>query len=268
MMCSFGCEPYGIIQRQPSRLQPDSQLVGGMRWLVSLVVLALICSVASAPVLGQTEQAAITGTVTDPSGAAVPEAIVTVTNTSTQVSSKTQTNSLGYYNVPYLPIGEYSLKVEKPGFKAGVVAHVVLQVNLIATVNVQMEVGAVQEQVSVTAASVLLEQQQAALGQTLSTNAILQLPNLGRDPYAFVKLTPGVLPGTGDAPIVQGGRDGTTEVLLDGADTRASCCSNIAYTPPLEAVQEFKLLTSNYSAEYGRSGGGALVAVGKMGTNT
>ena len=235
----------------------------GTKYPPFLVLLAL----AAAPAWGQTEQAAITGTVTDPSGAAVPQATVSATNTSTQVTTTTATNNLGYYNLPYLPIGVYSVKVEKRGFKVGVVQRVVLQVNLIATVNLQLEVGAVQDQVTVEAAAVLLEQQQASLGQTLTTTSILQLPNLGRDPYAFVKLTPGVLPGTGDAPIVQGGRDNTTEVLLDGADTRASCCSNIAYTPPLEAVEEFKLLTSNYSAEYGRSGGGALVAVGKMGTN-
>ena len=267
MTVSLEIESTRVRDRRPFRLKPRSRAAQGTNCLLILAALAVTCQFSVRQAWSQTEQGGITGTVTDASGAAVPQATVTATNTSTQVSATTITNTSGNYNLPYLPIGEYSVKVERKGFKAGIVTGVLLRVNLTATVNVQLEVGAVQEQVSVQASAVLLEQQQSSLGQTLSTTAILQLPNLGRDPYAMVKLAPGVLPGTGDEPIVQGGRDGTTEVLLDGADTRASCCSNLAYTPPLEAVQEFKLVTSNYSAEYGRSGGGALVAVGKMGTN-
>ncbi len=233
-----------------------------------LLLAAAMCSQFSIPpAWSQTEQAAITGTVTDSTGAAVPKATVTATNVNTKVSAVAETNALGYYNLPYLPIGEYAVRVEKPGFQTAAVSGVILRVNLIATINIQLSVGTVRQEVTVQAAPVMLEQQQASLGQVVSTTAIIQLPNLGRDPYAFVKLAPGVLPGTGDEPIVQGGRDGTTEVLLDGADTRTSCCSNLSYDPPLEAIQEFKLVTSNYSAEYGRSGGGALVAVGRMGTN-
>ncbi|HWB98569.1 MAG TPA: TonB-dependent receptor, partial [Bryobacteraceae bacterium] len=232
-----------------------------------MLAVVFFCQYFVSQAWAQTEQAAITGTVTDATGAAVPQATVTATNVNTRVSAVAETNTLGYYNIPYLPIGQYTVKVEKAGFQGATVSGIALRINLIATINVELAVGGVQQEVTVRSTSVLLEQQQAALGQNIETTAILQLPNLGLNPYSLVKLTPGVLPNTGVQGIVQGGRAGTTEVLLDGADTRASCCSNLTYTPPLEAVQEFKLVTSNYSAEYGRSGGGALIAVGKMGTN-
>ena len=233
----------------------------------------LICAVLIlllvAPIVlrAQTEQASITGTVSDASGAAIPKATVTATSVRTQVSAVTETNDLGYYNIPYLPIGDYSVKAEKEGFKVGTVTGITLLVGQIATINVQLTVGTVKQEITITAAPVLLQQQSAELGTSVTTNTILQMPISGRDPYSLEKLSPGVLPGTGDQPVVNGGRDGTTQVLLDGADTRTSCCSGLSYDPPLESVQEFKLITSNYSAEYGRSGGGELAVVGKMGTD-
>ncbi|HVV71323.1 MAG TPA: carboxypeptidase-like regulatory domain-containing protein, partial [Verrucomicrobiae bacterium] len=253
------CLPYG----RP--LRPG--IAQSLEYLPFLLAVVFFCQYFVSQAWAQTEQAAITGTVTDATGAAVPQATVTATNVNTRVSAVAETNTLGYYNIPYLPIGQYTVKVEKAGFQGATVSGIALRINLIATINVELAVGGVQQEVTVRSTSVLLEQQQAALGQNIETTAILQLPNLGLNPYSLVKLTPGVLPNTGVQGIVQGGRAGTTEVLLDGADTRASCCSNLTYTPPLEAVQEFKLVTSNYSAEYGRSGGGALIAVGKMGTN-
>ena len=228
------------------------------------VGLALLVSGIS---LGQVEQAGITGTVTDPTGAAVPKAKITATNVKTQVSAATETNDLGYYNLPYLPVGEYTVTAEKPGFEVGRTVGVNLRVGLIATINIQLKVGTVSGQVTVTATPVLLDQQLASLGNVVGSTQITELPLLGRDPYALIALSPGVMPNGNDTPVIDGGRGTTSAVLLDGADTRASSTNGLAFDPPLESVQEFKLITSNASAEYGRSGGGILTAVGRSGTN-
>jgi hypothetical protein len=224
---------------------------------------------ASGGLRAQTVEATITGIVTDPSGAGVPGATVAATHVSTNVSTTTKTNASGYYTLPYLPIGDYILRAEKIGFKVGVTPEVRLTVNLTATVNIQLQVGSVKQRVTVQATPTLLELQSSSVSNTLGSTPLLQLPNNGRDPYSAVTgLAPGALPGTGDQPIVNGGADGTSEVLFDGADTRTASGGGIAYSPPLDAVQEVTFLTSNYSAQYGRSEGGAVVAVGTSGTNT
>jgi Carboxypeptidase regulatory-like domain len=235
----------------------------------SIVVTILgILLLAPGGLRAQTVSATITGIVTDPSGAGVPGARVTATHVSTNVSASSVTNASGYYNLPYLPIGEYIVRAEKTGFKVGVAPEIRLTINLVATVNIQLSVGSVKQRITVQATPTLLELQSASINNTLSSTPIRQLPNSGLDPYSAVtSLAPGVLPGTGDQPIVNGGADGTSEVLFDGGDTRTASGGGIAYTPPLDAVQEVTFLTTNYSAQYGRSGGGAVVAVGTSGTN-
>ncbi|MBI3694568.1 MAG: carboxypeptidase regulatory-like domain-containing protein [Acidobacteria bacterium] len=221
------------------------------------------------PALAQVEQATITGTVTDSSGAVVPGARVSVTNVKTGVSGETQTNAEGQYRVPYLHPGEYEVVVAKDGFDKARVAGVTLTVGLTATIAVVLKPGALQQEVLVTSSVVQLEQQSASLGNVVGSRQILELPLLGRNPYSLVMLAPGVLPkgSAGVGPIVNGGRSNTSEVLLDGAESRNSTTNDIAYTPPLETVQEFKILTNNFSAEYGRSGGGVLTAATRSGTN-
>lgn len=234
------------------------------------IVLTILGAIllASGGLRAQSVEATITGVVTDPSGAGVPGAKVIATHVSTNVSTTTQTNGSGYYNMPYLPIGEYVVRAEKTGFKTGVAPEVRLTINLTATVNVQLQVGSIQQRVTVQATPTLLELQSSSIGNTLSSEPLRQLPNNGLDPYSAVTtLAPGSLPGTGDQPIVNGGADGTSEVLFDGADTRTASGGGIAYHPPMDAVQEVTFLTSNYSAQYGRSEGGAVVAVGTSGTN-
>lgn len=200
---------------------------------LALVAVIFCFQLALPEASAQTEQASIAGTVTDASGGAVPDAKVTATNNATQVSAVARTNALGYYSLPYLPIGTYALTATKTGFRTGTVSNVILTVNFIATINIRLAVGTVRQAVTVTAAPAMIEAQQASLGEVVNKGLLLQLPNSGLDPYSLVKLAPGVLPNTGDNPIVQGGRAGTSEDLLDGADTSNSCCSRLAYTPPL-----------------------------------
>lgn len=217
----------------------------------------------------QTDQGAITGVVTDESNAPVAGVTVTVANSATQVSSSAKSNSQGYYNFPYLGPGAYSITAEKTGFSTARVNDIHLQVGLTATINVTLKVGSVHQEVSVSATAALLEQQSAAQGNVVGSQQILQLPNGGRNPYNLVTQAPGVIPAgnTGTGPIISGGRSNTTDVLLDGAEARNNSTNDIAYTPPLEAVDEIKIITNNYSAEYGRSGGGIITGGSRSGTN-
>lgn len=219
--------------------------------------------------LAQVEQATITGTVNDQSGGVILGARVVVTNIKTGVSKETLTNEAGSYRVPYLHPGPYTVTVDQPGFSPARVSDINLSVGLIATINVTLKPGAIEEAVTVISSSIQLEQQSASLGNVVRSTQLLELPLLGRNPYALVLLAPGVLPrgNTGVGPIINGGRSNTTEVLLDGAETRNSTTNDIAYTPPLEVVQEFKVITNSMAAEFGRSGGGVIVAATRSGTN-
>src|SRR5437867_11804346 len=237
-----------------------------MRQFVAVGVLLCIFTLGA---IAQVEQAAITGAVTDQSDALVAGAQVTVTNTRTGVKAVTKTNAEGYYSVPYLAPGEYEVAVEGAGFKKASVAGIMLRVGLTATINVKLEVGTVQSEIRVEANAVQLEQQTSTLGNVVTSAQMLELPLSGRNPYSLVTLSAGVMPAgnSGTGPIVNGGRSNTSEILLDGAESRNNTTNDIAYTPPLEAVQEFKVITNNFSSEYGRSGGGVLTAASRSGTN-
>jgi hypothetical protein len=217
----------------------------------------------------QIEQANLTGAVTDETGALIPGAAVVLTNRATKVKAETETNQAGQYRLPFLTAGEYDLAVTRTGFDASRVTGIRLTVGLTATVDVRLRTGTVQQEVTVTAAAVQLEQQSSSLGNVVGAKQMVELPLLGRNPYSLVLLAPGVLPrgGAGSGPIINGGRSNTSEILLDGAETRNSTTNDIAYTPPLETVQEFKVLTNSFSAEFGRSGGGVLTVATRSGTN-
>jgi len=237
--------------------------------LKTVLLKTISALLATGFLMAQVEQGNITGVVTDQSGAVVPDATVRAINVRTQVKVETVSNESGAYRLPFLNIGEYEVTAEKQGFETTRIQGVRLTVALTATVNLALKTGNVQEQVTVVASAVQLEQQSATLGNVVSATQMTQLPLLGRNPYSLVLLAPGVLPkgGAGAGPIINGGRSNTSEILLDGAETRNSTTNDIAYTPPLETVQEFKVLTNSFSSEYGRSGGGVLTVATRSGTN-
>ena len=220
-------------------------------------------------VFAQVEQGTITGTVTDSSGGVMPNARVVITNVQTGVAKETLTNDEGYYRVPYLHPGKYTVTVDQQGFSPSTVSDVNLSVGLTATVNISLKPGSPSEAVTVTATMVHLERESASLGNVVGSLQLIELPLFGRNPYSLVTLAPGVMPrgNTGVGPIINGGRSNTTEVLLDGAESRNSTTNDISYTPPLEVVQEFKVITNSMAAEFGRSGGGVITAATRSGTN-
>lgn len=219
---------------------------------------------------GQQEQGTITGSVTDSSGAVVRNAAVTCTNTQTNVVNTTVSGADGYFTIPYLTPGYYDIKVESTGFSTTLVAGIHLTVNLTANIKVVLKPGAVSENVTVQANAIQLETETSELGGTATREQIIELPELGRNPYNLLSLQPGVLPVYQNAGIqaeINGGMANTSNVLLDGGTQVNSASGDLEYTPPLESVGEMKLVTNNYSAEYGMSGGGVLTAESAFGTN-
>jgi hypothetical protein len=216
----------------------------------------------------QVEQGAITGAVVDSTGASIPGAKVTATNQATGSAAATETTVDGYYKIPYLPAGRYSVTVEKGGFGQNKVTDVPVLVGENATINVTLKPGTVHDEVTVESRAVLIDQVSSSLGYVTGATQVLELP-INRSPYSLLTLSPGVIPdgNTGTGPIINGGRSNTTAILFDGQDTRNNSTLDNNYTPPQEAVQEIRFITNDFSAEYGRSNGGVVEAAGKTGTN-
>jgi len=230
--------------------------------------------------LAQQETATITGEVRDANGSVVPKATITVTNVETNVSIRSETNDQGLYTVPSLKPGPYSITVEKAGFKKSVRSGVTLQVNQVARLDVNMQVGELTTAVEIVEAATLMETETSSRGSVIDQKKIVDLPLNGRDYNQLALLSPGVLPGTPRLASVNfkgvlnvnGNRTFNNVFLLDGVD-------NISYSnsfrgenvqlvqPSIEALQEFKIQTNAYSAEFGRSSGAVVNATIKSGTN-
>ncbi len=193
---------------------------------------------------------------------------VSATNLTTAAVARVETSEDGLYKIPYLPAGKYSLLMESSGFSPYRVSEVPVLVGQITTIDATLKPGSVHEEVTVTANALAVEQVSSSLGYVTGVTQILELPT-GRSPYSMLKLSPGVVDvgNAGTGPIVSGGRSNTSAILLDGQETRNNSTLDNAYTPPQEAVQEVRFITNSFSAEFGRSAGGVVVAAGKSGSN-
>ncbi|MEK7403851.1 MAG: carboxypeptidase-like regulatory domain-containing protein, partial [Acidobacteriota bacterium] len=222
----------------------------------------------SLPALGQGEKAAITGMVTDNSGAALAETRVVARHLATSLETATIANSAGKYYLLLLP-GRYKVTASMAGFASLTVEDVVLTVNQAVTLDLRMELATVEQSITVAGTTPLLEQESAALGAAIQSEKILELPLLGRNPYALVVLAPAVTPkgNAGTGPLINGGRSNANAVLLDGGQVLNATTNDAAYMPPLESVSEFRVQTNSYSAEFGRTSGGVLNAYTKSGGN-
>jgi hypothetical protein len=248
----------------------------------SQVVCSAIIAVCSTGLLcAQSELATLTGTVTDPSGAVLPRVAITVTNAATNVSVNSVTNDSGRYFVPSLKPGVYSVSASLSGFSTHVNSAVTLQVNEVTRLDIPLTVGDTKEQVTVTADAPVLEVDSSNRGAVIDERKIVELPLNGRDYNQLATLSPGVLTptprlqsiGFKGAFNVNGNRAFQNAFLLDGVD-------NVSYSnsyrgnnvqvvqPSIDALQEFKIQTNAYSAEFGRSAGALVNAVIKSGTNS
>ena len=224
---------------------------------------------------GQVERGTVTGVVTDPTGAVVAGATVSIRSVNTNLITKTESSSGGIYYLPSLPPGRYELRVEHSGFRPAVVSDIVLGADLTATFNITLQVGAIAEAIQVQATAVQLEAQTSGLGHIVETRTIAELP-VGRDPLALAAIVPGVQPVGGGTVTangnpntvvkMSGGTSSQNGVLTDGGENRAFHPST-ASVVPIESIAEFRLETATYGAEFGRSGGGVFNIVTKSGTN-
>lgn len=233
-----------------------------------LLITFLLCAIS---VFAQSDRGAITGRVVDMSEAAVANAGITITNQDTGILVKTETSNTGNYLAPQLPVGRYTVQVEAPGFKKYVRRDVEVSISQTVTLNVTLEVGQLDQSVEVTASAPLLESSTSDLGTVVTKERIVDLPlavsgNM-RHPGAFVFLAPGVTGDTGNTQI-NGSQSRSKEILVDGVGSTSPESGGLLFTyPPVESINEFKLLSSNFSAEYGRTGAGFEIYTTKSGTN-
>ena len=237
-------------------------------------VLAAIATVASAN--AQAPRATIEGDVTDQSGAALPDVTITILNTSTGGVTTTKTDSTGHFYVPYLNPGVYRVTAEKQGFQRVIAENVQTAVNEVTRVDLALRVGPLTQEVTVNAITPVLTTANATLGGVVDNQKLRELPLKGRNPYSLVALVPGVRPSAGlnDLPVdqistayasINGARANQNEYLLDGAPNSAPAQNQPVVFPSADAVEEFKVDTSGYSAEFGRAGGGVFNVVTKSG---
>jgi hypothetical protein len=217
------------------------------------------------------DRGTIRGTVSDPSGAAVPDASVTAKNAATGLTQASKTGADGIFNILYLPAGIYSVTTEAAGFRKAETTDVKVEVATVVAVEVRLSVGGLEQAVEVTASTPLLDMQGTNLGKVIPASAIRDLPLFLsggiRSNLAFVILTPGVI-GSASNPRIGGGLlDGQSE-QLDGAESQSERRNDPAMNGvSVEGMQEFKVQSSSYSAEYGRTSNGVINWVTKSGAN-
>jgi len=233
---------------------------------------AVLLLLASSPLYAQSDRARIIGTVTDPQGAVIPGATVTVTNVATGVATKTTTDPQGQYQALELPIGSYKVKVEHEGFHTTETSAQALEINQVLKLDIKLQVGAKGEIVEVSGEAPQVETVNPTLGVSVTAKEIVNLPLNGRNTLDLALLQPGVMPDNPDdtgagAFNIGGGRADSVTFLLDGGVDNNLLSNGVVYTPNPDAVQEFRVLTSNYTAEYGRNAGGIVSVVTKSGTN-
>lgn len=241
-----------------------------------------ICAVllAAIPMLGQQGRGTITGTVTDATGAAVPNAAITIVNTGTNASFPAVSNEAGYYRAPSLPVGSYTVTAEVAGFKKEVRTGITLQVDQHAEVDFSLEIGTTSESVEVSADATLVDTSSATVGKVVENRRINDLPLNGRNVLALAMLTPGVKSQGGptnsgfadrgitlSATSINGGPSALNSLLIDGANNNDSYLADVNVNPTVDAVQEFKVQSNVMSAEFGFTAGGVINMVTKSGAN-
>lgn len=239
-----------------------------------LAACVFICAAAMA----QVNTSSIFGRVTDSTGASIANADVIATNLATNQSRATQTKANGQYLLDLLPIGKYQVEVKAPGFKRFIRDGIVLDVNQNAYIDTVMDIGAVTETILVTAGAPLVNVDNPQIGRTVDNAEITELPLVNRNVYTLLSLTPGVESNANSIvlgypeqrTIINGGVDGgagSVNYYLDGGTNMTGLRNTGNIAPNPDSVQEFRVITNSYSAEFGRFAGGIVNVVTKSGGN-
>ena len=247
----------------------------------AIQTLLLACLIAAVPATAQRDMGTLLGSVTDPSGAAIPGATITITEEATGVATTVESDALGNYIRPLIKPGTYSIACESPGFKRSVQTGVVLQSAGRVQSNFVLEIGEVTETIEVLAAPPALQTETTQMGGTLENRQTSELPLGGQRRFAFLARTiPAVVPAEPGARDAAGGgfsangvrSNGQNNFLLNGVDNNVNVIDFINQTayvvgPSVEAIGEMQVLTNGYNAEYGRAAGGVVNVTIKSGTN-
>jgi Carboxypeptidase regulatory-like domain/TonB dependent receptor len=242
------------------------------RWLV-----VVLCLVSSILVLAQGTGGRILGRVADSTGAVLANVRVTLVNEGTGVSQETLTNSTGDYGFPQVAVGAYRLEFDLAGFKKDVQHGISVDLNQVLTVNMIMQVGQTKETVEVTSEAPLVDTTSTQLGAVVDDRAVSQLPLNARDTYQLLQLQPGVQSQLGNPLIygsdkagavsVNGGRGRSNNFSVNGGDANDAFVNLPTVQPTPDSIQEFRVLTNTFDAEYGRNSGSVVNVVTKSGTN-
>jgi outer membrane receptor protein involved in Fe transport len=259
-------------------IRPNKQGIswGGLAEIAkksSTTALLLLAAIVM-PALSSAQDATgrIFGTVYDPQGAVIATAQITVTNTATQIVRTALTNNEGVFQILALPIGNYQVRAEHSGFRTVVSAEQKLLINQALRIDIKMEIGAASQTVDVGAEAAPVETVNPTLGQSITGRTLTNMPLNGRDMLDLALLQPGVTEsnddngGAGNYSIA-GGRTDSVTFLLDGGLNNDLLDNSNLLDPNPDAIAEFRLLTSDYTAEYGRNGGGIISVVTKSGTD-
>lgn len=263
-----------------SKRNPSHRGTNGWKWVSTFTTLLVLFALSVPPAHAQVYSASLTGVITDPSGAVVPNAHVTMTDVNKGFIYQASTNSVGIYRFPTLSPSPYRLTVTAPGFETYVQSGITLVVNQHATVNVRLRLGATRTAVSVQGAAPLLSTQDATTGQNVNRTLINDLPLVGRSVYDLTFLAAGINPAPG-APFgtphignnftSNGGRNATADITIDGVSSTSyeqnTAILNPLYAPSVDAVQEYTVEQNNFSADKGFSGNTIINVVMRSGTN-
>lgn len=251
---------------KPSRLS---------RWLVA----SCLCFIYSTLALGQGTGGRIIGRVADPSGAVLANVKVTLTNEATGVSREAQTNGSGDYGFPQVPVGTYTLTFDLQGFKTSVGKGVTVELNQVVTFNSTLQIGETKETVEVSSEAPLVDTTSTQLGAVMESRQVANLPLNSRDTYQLLQLQPGVMSTVGatnslvygsdqaGAVSVNGGRGRSNNFSVNGGDANDLFANLPTVQPSPDSIQEFRVLTNTFDAEYGRNSGSVVNVVTKSGTN-
>src|ERR1700730_2731225 len=256
-------------------------------WFIPWVILLLVNTVLCAsPAYAQVSGANLTGTVKDPSSAIIPNAQVSITDAATGIVRTVSTDVAGFYSAPNLLPGNYEVRVTAPGFSTQVQKGITLTVGAQQRLDITLQVGQVSQTVDVTTEAPQVELESSSISAVVNSTAIRELPLNGRSWTDLATLQPGVAPiqtqnalgvgpergnrGFGNQITVDGARPQQNNYRLDGIsinDHQNGAGSVLGGNLGVDAIQEFSVLTSNYSAEYGRTSGGVVNAITRSGTN-
>jgi outer membrane receptor protein involved in Fe transport len=254
---------------------PSLKLSWLTRWLV-VVSLCVLCSVLA---FAQGTGGRILGRVADSSGAVLQGVKVTVANEATGVSHETQTNGNGDYSFPEVPVGTYTLSFDLKGFKTSVSRNVEVALNQIVTFNSTLQIGETKEVVEVSSEAPLVDTTSTQLGAVMDNRQVANLPLNTRDTYQLLQLQPGVMSTVGSsnsivygsddsgAVSVNGGRGRSNNFSVNGGDANDLFANLPTVQPSPDSIQEFRVLTNTFDAEYGRNSGSVVNVVTKSGTN-